>query len=160
VAARGRADSVLHPEVVLLAGEWFGIRRPGSVMHCGGELVVPHQHAQRVRAGATRAARVVGRAGILEVHQLARRIDLTVEVTEVVVDAHPQLRRHAGHVWAAPDRGRNLVRCGVRRMLALGPQPVESLHEGLANMLISRTGRRLPPPELLPPMWQASRITS
>jgi hypothetical protein len=48
-------------------------------------------------------------------------------------------------VWLAPDRGRNIVSHGVRRMLAFGPHPVTELRAGMQATTYGRPRQARPP---------------
>jgi len=143
----GLTRDVLHPATVIEAATWFGLPATAAMYQLpdGSGLVVPARRLPAV-SRAQRRIRVVCHArGILPIADLIEVAGLDRELLAWLVTGDPRIRRLGDEVWLAPDRGRNVVSHGVRRMLAVGPHPVTELRAGVQAAMYGRPGQARPP---------------
>jgi len=140
-------SGVLHPATVVEAATWFGLPATAVMYRLldGSGLVMPTRCLLVVSLAQRRIRATCHARGIVPFAVLVSRAGRDRELVGRLVAGDPRMRCLGGEVWLAPDRGRNIVSHGVRRMLAFGPHAVTELRAGVQATMYGRPRQGRPP---------------
>lgn len=134
----------------LLSPAWSVCR---SALGCSSRLAVhcwvPKAAEPSIRSLSVLIRQALRQQGIVEVSGVVKAANVSEEVATLVIDSDRRLHRSDGVVWVSRDIRTHLLPRSLDRMLAVGPQTLEDLGDGLHRAWRYNPWAQVPTPERL-----------